>query len=54
MIRRSMHAGRPGRGRPLELATAFAQAPGPVTVIRNATVLTVTKGTIEKGTIVDP
>ena len=32
--------------------TAFAQGAGPVTVIRNATVLTVTQGTIENGTIV--
>ena len=37
---------------PLGLATAMAQAPAAVTAIRNATILTVTKGTIEKGTIV--
>jgi len=33
-------------------AQATAQAAGAVTAIRNATILTVTKGTIEKGTIV--
>ncbi len=34
------------------VAPASAQATAPVTAIRNATILTVTKGTIEKGTIV--
>jgi imidazolonepropionase-like amidohydrolase len=33
-------------------APAAAQTGGPVTAIRNATILTVTKGTIDKGTIV--
>jgi imidazolonepropionase-like amidohydrolase len=33
-------------------APAAAQTAGPVTAIRNATILTVTKGTIDKGTIV--
>ena len=37
---------------PIGIASAFAQATGPATVIRNATILTVTTGTIEKGTIV--
>lgn len=33
-------------------APALAQPAGPVTAIRNATVFTITKGTIEKGTVV--
>ena len=37
---------------PLIPASALAQAAGPVTAIRNATILTVTRGTIDKGTIV--
>ncbi len=36
---------------PLGVGVALAQTSGPVTAIRNATILTVTKGTIENGTV---
>ena len=52
MIRRHMPLAVAIALGPLGLATAMAQAPAVVTAIRNATILTVTKGTIEKGTIV--
>jgi len=52
MIRRCMQVAVMVALAPIGAATVFAQGAGPVTVIRNATVLTVTKGTIEKGTIV--
>src|SRR6188768_4344661 len=52
MIRRCMQVAVMVALAPIGAATVFAQGAGPVTVIRNATVLTVTKGTIEQGTIV--
>jgi imidazolonepropionase-like amidohydrolase len=36
----------------LSASVALAQPAGPVTAIRNATILTITKGTIDKGTVV--
>jgi imidazolonepropionase-like amidohydrolase len=52
MIRRCLQIAVVVATGPIGAATAFAQGAGPVTVIRNATVLTVTQGTIDKGTIV--